>query len=204
MQAPAFTQGKGCRIAANFQNDGAEARDGKRRLGNPERVLHRAWQAQDEAADIEPVSPKTKPIGQAGFIGSERLADPENGGCRLALFEARLLAEHAERCGKTGGSAGIARFGIADFRHAFERQAAFENIVKDWNAERERLAARLFLLTPAEAAGIGRLGGPHDARKPTVFDPGYGLSERKHRLPLHGFVGHDGQLPSQMFMLCSN
>ena len=64
------------------------------------------------------------------------------------------------------------------------------------NPERKRLAAGFIFLALTEAAGVSRLGGAHDARKSTVFDPGYGLSERKYRLPLHGFVGHDGQLPS--------
>ncbi len=196
MQAPAFTKRQGCGIAANFQDDGTEAWDGKRGFSDPERILHRAWQAEDEAAHIEPVSFQTEPIGHARFVGGHRLADPENGSCRLALFQARLLAEHTECGGKTGGSTSITRLGIADFRHAFERQAAFEKRVQIRNPERKRLAAGFIFLALTEAAGVSRLGGTHDARKSTVFDPGYGLSERKYRLPLHGFVGHDGQLPS--------
>lgn len=197
MQASALAECQGSRVAANFKDDGTEARYGKRGLGDPERILYRAWQAEDEAADIETKGLQTQPIGHARLGGSHRLADPENGGGRLALFKPRPLTEHAECCGKTGGCTGIARLGIADFRHAFERQAAFEKIVQIGNAERQRLAARLVFFPLTEAAGIGRLGGAHDARKPTVFDPGYGFSERKYRLPLHGCVGHDGQLPSE-------
>ena len=196
MQAPAFAERKGCRIAANFEDDGAEARHGKGGLGDPERILHRARQAEDEAADIEPKGLQTQPIGQARLGGSHRLADPENGSHRLAFFKARSLAEHAECGGKTGGSTRIARLGIADFRHAFKRQTALEKIVQIGNAERKHLAAGFLFLPLTEATGIGRLGGAHDARKPTVFDPCYGFPERKHRLPLHGCVGHDGQLPS--------
>lgn len=199
MQAPALAERKGARVAANFENDGAEARDGKGRFGDPKRILHGARQAEDKAADIEPVGPETKPIGQARLGGRHRLADPENGSHKLALFKPRLLAEHAESGGKAGGGASIARLGIADFRHAFERQTAFKKIVQIRNAERKRSASGLIVvLALTEAAGIGRLGGAHDARKPTVFDPGDRLSEQKYRLPLHGFVGHDGQLPSNV------
>ncbi len=121
MQAPALAERKGARVAANFQNDGAEARHGKGGFSNPQRILHRARQAEDKAADIKPIGLETKPIGQPRLVGRHRLADPENGGRRLAFFKARLLAKYAERCGKTGCGTRIPRLGIADFRQTFKR-----------------------------------------------------------------------------------
>ncbi len=129
MQAPTFAKRQGCRIAANFKDHGTEGRDGKRGFSDPERILHRTRQAEDEAADIEAESLETQPVGHARFVGSHCLADPEYGRHRLALFQARLLTEHAKCGSKPGGSTGITRFGIADFRHAFERQTAFEKRV---------------------------------------------------------------------------
>ncbi|KSV89425.1 hypothetical protein N181_15090 [Sinorhizobium fredii USDA 205] len=119
----------------------------------------------------------------------------------MAFLLPHLLIKHRKRRHEAGGRTRIAGFGIADFHQAFERQPALEDIVKGRNPERQDLARHAPFPAAPKAGDIGRLGGPHNSRQAAIFNPCYGVTKGKNGLPLHGVLGHDGQLPSNVHVM---
>ncbi|QLL63503.1 hypothetical protein FKV68_19695 [Sinorhizobium mexicanum] len=201
MQAPALAQGETVGIAADFQNDGREDRYRKSRFGNPERILDRAYRNEQEALDVEPIGFEARRIGKPGLARGKRLADPKDRR-QMTFLLLSPLTEYRKRRHETGGGTRIARFDIADFRHALERQPAVEHVIERRDAKGQDLVAGRLLPFAPETGRIGRLGCAHDPGQPSIFNLCYGFAEGKNGFPLHGFLGHDGRL-HQMFMLCS-
>ncbi|MCA1407425.1 hypothetical protein I6F26_22675 [Ensifer sp. IC3342] len=201
MQAPALAQGETGGIAADFQNDGRKDRYRKSRFGNPERILDRAYRNEQEALDVEPIGFEARRIWKPGLARGKTLADPQDRP-QMTFLPLPPLTKHRKCRHETSGCTRIARFGIADFRHARERQPTPEHVIKRRDAKGQDLVTGSLLPLAPETSRIGRLGCTHDPGQPAIFNLCYGFAKGKNGFPLHGFLGHDGRL-HQMFMLCS-